>query len=499
MSSSETRVTFGRAPGGPSRRFGPLHRSSGPARSIMRRPKIYTRHSASAQANTSLTRAPQDISNTLRHSVRPSAAMRAISPVPHHRVHYVGSRRHGRSNVFAFSPTATHPIRPSSRHNRHSSTNSSPNKSGRYSSHRHSRSLSGLSSTPQSHNHSHRRGHSDTHSFGSGSAGHGHRSTTVHGSHESEHRKKSSVDSPYPFATIPSQGIQISPRQHSGFVQDNVTSSRSISSPFHHSGSPFNLQGLGYALPSISYAVHSPPSFTPSPPYNTYTDSAHIPGIAEADLWTQPPSFAPPQSERIHLHSELVYGTGHMVQWNMMLDPQTAISAFSDPSSSMAIYSGVPALDPTTQDLLHSPACPGAAKIIIHPRQNNQALAQWMDKWGPLEIYSSSLTFENEITVYEVLHAVYSYFQVRLSTRATDEMVMESKQRILNARAKRITFEGQSADKAEWNRPPKRIDVLALWSAFGGFDVRYDQDGGYNKLDEPGWRVVELELRLRNV
>ncbi|KAJ3747487.1 hypothetical protein DFH05DRAFT_815720 [Lentinula detonsa] len=79
MSSSETRVTFGRAPGGPSRRFGPLHRSSGPARSIMRRPKIYTRHLALAQANTSLT---QDISNTLQHSVRPSTAMKAISPVP---------------------------------------------------------------------------------------------------------------------------------------------------------------------------------------------------------------------------------------------------------------------------------------------------------------------------------------------------------------------------------------------------------------------------------
>lgn len=163
------------------------------------------------------------------------------------------------------------------------------------------------------------------------------------------------------------------------------------------------------------------------------------------------------------------------------------------------MYSGVSPLDSATQDLLHSPACPGAAKIIIRHGKNNQALGLWMEKWGPLEVYPSSLTFENEITVFEVLHAVYSYFQVRLSNQATAEMPMESQQRITLARAKRVTFEDQMADKAEWNRPPKRIDVLALWCVFGGFDVRYNNGDGYTKLDEPGWRVVELEMRLRSV
>ncbi|KAJ3764417.1 hypothetical protein EV360DRAFT_65562 [Lentinula raphanica] len=478
MSSSESRVTFGKVPGGPSRRFGPSHRSSRPARSIMRRPKLYARH---GHVNP---RVPQDISN------RPLTAMKSIASSPH-LVHYVGSRRHGHSNVFAFSPVTSHVIRPSIslRHNRRSSHSSSSSKS----SHHHRVSLPASLKTTQLYTRGHERHHSD----GSASHGHKHRSATVHHSH---HRKHSSIDSSHSHASSASQPIRISPRQYSGYVQTNPTPPRSIASPFLHSGSPFNLQGLGYALPSIPYAVQSPPHSTPSPPSNTYTDSAYLPGIVEVDPWTQAPSLAvPPQDQHIHLHSELVYGTGHMIDWNMMLPPSTAISAFSDPSSNMIIYSGVRPSDPVTKDLLRSPACPGAAKIIIRPRHNNQALVQWMNGWGPLEIYPSSLTFENEITVYEVLYEVHSYFQARLSPRAVDDMGVESRERIMHARSKRVALEGHLADETEWARPPKRVDVLSLWSAFGGFDVCYNQGGRYNTLDEPGWRVVELELRLRSI
>ncbi|KAJ4482335.1 hypothetical protein J3R30DRAFT_2159475 [Lentinula aciculospora] len=494
--SSETRVTFGNVPGGPSRRFGPLHRSTRPARSIMRRPKTYTsRHlilGQIAQVRTSLNKLPQDISNTWLHG-----SMKPTNPAPH--LHYVGS--HSRSSVFAFSPLTTPSIRSSSRHRRHHSTSSSSSHKSQSSRHRRNASLPTSSSRSSSHAHGHKRGHSDiTHTskagLESGNHGRDQRHTTVP-NHKSGHRKSSSIDSSYSSVPKPSKGMQISPRQYPGSVQPgSSSSSRGFASPFHHSGSPFNLQGLGYTLP-LTYAVHSSPHSTPSPPYNTYSDSVHPSGIVESDPWSQAPSIPPQLSERVHLHSELAYGTGHMMQWNMMQPPQSAISGFSDLLSNMIIYSGVPALDLATQDLLRSPACPGAAKIIIRPRDNNQALAEWMEHWGPLEIYPSSLTFENEITVFEVLQTVYSYFQIRLSKQATGEMSLESKQRIMHARANRVAFEGQMTDKAEWNRPPKRVDVLALWSIFGGFDVHHNSGDRNSQLDEPGWRVVELELRLR--
>ncbi|KAJ3893018.1 hypothetical protein GG344DRAFT_75375 [Lentinula edodes] len=499
MSSSESRVTFGNVPGGPSRRFGPLHRSTRPARSIMRRSKMHVHHLAlgrvdQVHSNFSLNRGPQDISNTRQHPTRPSSTRKANSLAPH--VHYVGSRRQG---VFAFSPSITPSSRcSSSHHKRHSSTSSDSSRS--HSRHHRSVSHSGRSATSTSHSHGHKRAYSDftssRNALESESHGHSHRSKLISNSHKRGHRRRSSGD---PFVLVPthSHGIQISPPQHLGSVQTNESFSRAFVSPLHHSGSPFNLQSLGYSLPLTPYAVHSP--FHPTP-HNSYADSTYLSSMAESDLWTHSTSSVmPPQSERVHLHSELIYGTGHMLQWNMILPPQTTISGFSNPSSNIAIYSGVSALDSATQDLLHSPACPGAAKIIIRHGKNNQALGLWMEKWGPLEVYPSSLTFENEITVFEVLHAVYSYFQVRLSSQATAEMPMESQQRITLARAKRVTFEDQMADKAEWNRPPKRVDVLALWCVFGGFDVRYNNGDGYTKLDEPGWRVVELEMRLRSV
>lgn len=179
----------------------------------------------------------------------------------------------------------------------------------------------------------------------------------------------------------------------------------------------------------------------------------------------------------------------------MMLPPQTAISCFDDSSLYTMIYSGLPAVDSTSQDLLKAPACPGAAQIII--RAGNSTLALWMDQWGPIEIYPSSpaSAMHSEITIFKVLRALYMYFQVRLTSKATIELPVESRQRVAHARATRVVSEGQAAHKAEWDLPPKRVDVLALWSMFGGFEVKYN---GYGHLDEPGWRVVELELKLQD-
>ncbi|KAF9077460.1 hypothetical protein BDP27DRAFT_1311078 [Rhodocollybia butyracea] len=497
-SLSETRVTFGALPDGPSRRFGPQHRSTMPSRSIMRRPKAYARHSL-GHMNSSFTIHPPDPQVSFYDvwrstSYRPSVIkVRSNSPAPN--LQYV---KHGHSNVFSYSPLLTPSPRSSSRHKRHSSASSSGG------SHRRSHSVSG--------NHHKWPRPTLSHAFKAilNSGSHTHHSS-VSGPHKLGHSKRSSTDKSVGMVTPTHSSFSLSSSRNHNQLGP-LASSDSANRGFMAAGSsisPFDLQNLGYALPPPPYASRNPGHMTPSPPHNSFIDFHHcipsLPGGQPSPSpevhypWTQSISFSsPPKPERVHVHTELLSSSGHTLQWNMMLPPkQNAVSGFSDPSSVM-----YPGDDSASQDFLHAPACPGAAKIIIRPGNNASALGLWMNQWGPLEIYpysSSAPVFENEISVLEVLQALYSYFQIRLSSQATIEMPVESRQRIAQARAQRVVFEGAGVDNTEWDRPPKRVDVLALWSVFGGLEVCYGQGYGSGyELDEPGWRVVDLELKLRS-
>lgn len=431
--------------------------------------------------------------DTLRHSYNRS--MRANSPAPH--LHYVGARKHSEycvfisskdtflsskighsSSVLSAKPLSTPPPRSHSRHKRHSSSTSSSSRTGSHSDHRRISSSLSITSTL----HGHKRHLSETFKALLGSESHGHRPKTVSSPRKLGHRKRSSADS---FFVIVQSPMNISPRDHSGPLEASSSDNRSFQYPLPSTSVPsFDLQSLGYALPSTPYVAHT----TPSPPHNSYANSSVFLPLSESDPWSQPPH---PLSERIHVHSELLSNSGHTLQWNIMLPPQTVLSGFNDPF--FAIYSP----SSSTKELLRSPACPGAAKIIIRPAASDPVLALWMEQWGPIEVYASDKTFEMEITVHQVLQCLYSYFQERLSSQATIEMPVESKHRIAHARTERVVFEGQRAEHMEWDKPPKRVDVLALWSVFGGLDVRYNH-ANHAKLDEPSWRVVELELRLRD-
>ncbi|KIK69718.1 hypothetical protein GYMLUDRAFT_67018 [Collybiopsis luxurians FD-317 M1] len=473
FSTSETnpRVSFG-AMSDSSRRYAPHHRNSIPARSIMRTPKVYARHSLDLSFTTNL--APKDISNTRRRrSYRP---MRPSSPAQH----YVGARRHGHSSsVLSVAPLSAPRPRSPSHQKRHSSSGNSSSSASR----RPGRSASVLSQPQQG---GHRRSLSETFKALLGSDSHVQPSKSVSSPRMLAHRRSSSVGSSFVVVQSPAN---VYPRDRSTPLESSNSVNRGHPSPFPSPPVPsFNLQDLGYALPT----AHSMTPMAPSPPHNSFTESSlHWSSLPESDPWTPSHSFlASPLSGRVHIHSELLSNAGHTLRWNMMLPPQTALSAFN---ASLDFPSSA------TKELLRSPACPGSAKITIVPATNIPALALWMQHWGAIEVYSSDTTFTTDITVFEVLKSLYTYFQQRLSSQAIIELPVESRQRIAHARARRVVVEGQRVGRTEWDKPPKRVDVLALWSVFGGLDVRYRLCHGCTKLDEPGWRVVELELKLKSL
>ncbi|KAK7025980.1 hypothetical protein VNI00_015810 [Paramarasmius palmivorus] len=185
-------------------------------------------------------------------------------------------------------------------------------------------------------------------------------------------------------------------------------------------------------------------------------------------------------------------------QWSVYLPPLTARSRWS--------YGYF-----YDEKLLGSPACLGAERLIIrmgNAHDTGDATAAWMNRWGDIQVHCPRVQITSdyngapcrqEITVLDVLQAIYVFLHVRLTPEEAEMLDMEGRNHVFAARSSRVFLEGSVRDGArswmewdEWNKPPMRVDVLTVGGAtkFGNLSLWPDSNGGGDQ------GVFELLLRL---
>ncbi|KAG7093992.1 hypothetical protein E1B28_007622 [Marasmius oreades] len=260
-------------------------------------------------------------------------------------------------------------------------------------------------------------------------------------------------------------GIPLSPQTSMNVAQfPPPTVDPYCPSPIH---SPHTCQ-LGSPTPGfLNIYAPTPLQISPGSYFNTHSQTYHDPAFLQSSL---PLVSSPIATPSISLHPEL---TSYCpLVWSALLPPTTARSRY-------------PVSYPFDLDILSAPACPGVSILLIYI-EGGLIAKSWTKLWGPIR--SVLRPHACEITVFDVLLDIHTYLHTRLSLREVKHVRKKGYQELVDLERKfRVGYEGAACEVNEWDKPPKRLDIIAPFCGGDFMSMRYDGV----------WQMDGLELSLR--
>jgi hypothetical protein len=154
------------------------------------------------------------------------------------------------------------------------------------------------------------------------------------------------------------------------------------------------------------------------------------------------------------MHSDL---STTPLQWSIFRHPRTAKGRSGTPEENIDKWD-------------KEAASPGAVEIRIR-FDDSRLLAELMKKWGYIGVTRDGI---QEITVQQVLEAIYAYFQQTITVQEFYELSTMDRNLIFASRYRLVDICSSDAPPSQL---PLRVDVLNGWTDFAQLKLVAAQDG----------------------